>query len=209
MSLLALCQRRSLVLQISAATDQAGLNWRVLLAQSDGIEKRVATELPRFTLITPDYLADKTLLTRIRLASPQTFIVLCLPPETNPNSALWEWLDELDFDVLCTLDELAECLQTLKAGRFFRSSLLPNAASRGKSPMLPGWQELTQAERRVLRKVAEGKTGPQIADELCLSEKTVNNHKLKIGQKLQANGGPGSLNRFVLTHRDTILGLLI
>jgi DNA-binding NarL/FixJ family response regulator len=47
---------------------------------------------------------------------------------------------------------------------------------------------LSQREREILRGVAENKTSPQIADELCISPATVNNHKEAIRKKLNITG---------------------
>ncbi|MCX6215437.1 helix-turn-helix transcriptional regulator [Spirosoma sp.] len=121
---------------------------------------------------------------------------------------LWAILDNLEFDVLCSLDELTDCLLTLKAGRFYQSSLLETHSGYQAKEPLPGWHELTPSERRVLKLTTDEKTGPQIAAILFISEKTVNNHKAKISQKLAISGGPGSLTRFVLTHRKQLLALL-
>jgi len=47
---------------------------------------------------------------------------------------------------------------------------------------------LSQREQEVLRGVAENKTSPQIADALCISPATVNNHKEAIRKKLNITG---------------------
>jgi DNA-binding NarL/FixJ family response regulator len=43
---------------------------------------------------------------------------------------------------------------------------------------------LTERERQVLTLIAEGLTGREIAEKLCLSEKTVNTHRANIMEKL-------------------------
>lgn len=47
---------------------------------------------------------------------------------------------------------------------------------------------LSRREREILLGVAENKTSPQIADTLCISPATVNNHKEAIRKKLGING---------------------
>lgn len=119
---------------------------------------------------------------------------------------LWMVLGDLEFDKLCTLPELAECLRTIKENRFYHSSLL--ATHPALTGAFPNWHELTHSERRVLKSTAEGQTGAQIAEGLHISKKTVSNHKAKISQKLGVSGGPGSLTKFVLTNHKRILSLL-
>ncbi|RYC71854.1 MULTISPECIES: helix-turn-helix transcriptional regulator [Spirosoma] len=208
MSLIALCSRRLLTLQISAASDAAALIWRTPQTNAVVFRQRVSTEQPRFALITQDYLQDAPLFTDLRAGSPETLLIVCLEISSVMTKPLWKLLDNLEFDVLCTVPELTDCLVTLKAGRFFQSTLLQTAATYSINEPFPGWHSLSPAERRVLRGIAAGQTGPQIADTECLSQKTVNNHKLKISQKLGISGGPGSLTRWVMAHRETLLHLL-
>jgi DNA-binding NarL/FixJ family response regulator len=47
---------------------------------------------------------------------------------------------------------------------------------------------LSQRKREILRGVAENQTSPQIADALCISPATVNNHKEAIRKKLNITG---------------------
>ena len=47
---------------------------------------------------------------------------------------------------------------------------------------------LSQREREILRGVAQNQTSPQIADALCISPATVNNHKEAIRKKLNITG---------------------
>ncbi|MBO0949532.1 helix-turn-helix domain-containing protein [Fibrella forsythiae] len=208
MSLAALCPRKSIALLIMAASDEVGIQWRNPQSEAHRFIDGLATAQPRFALITQDYLRDPTLFTHIRAASPQTQIVICLTSDELTPQALWALIDELEFDVICTLPELTACLQTLISGRFYKSSLLQVTAIDKAAVTFPGFAALTQAERRVLRGICEQKTGPQIAKALFISEKTVNNHRYSMAQKLQVTGGPGSLTRYVINHRDQLLSLL-
>jgi two-component system, OmpR family, response regulator len=56
---------------------------------------------------------------------------------------------------------------------------------------------LTKAERKVLNKISEGFTTPQIAEKLFLSSKTIENHRMNISRKLSLSG-PNSLISFAL-----------
>lgn len=57
--------------------------------------------------------------------------------------------------------------------------------------------DLTKSERRILDKIAEGLTTPQIASKLFISRKTVENHRVNISRKLDLSG-PNSLINFAL-----------
>ncbi len=67
----------------------------------------------------------------------------------------------------------------------------------------PGLDQLTETERKVLKLVADSKTSKQIADELFLSQKTVDNYRFKISEKLGLRGAY-SLLKFALENRGRI-----
>lgn len=64
------------------------------------------------------------------------------------------------------------------------------------SPML---NRLTPAEKTVLRRVAEYKTSREIARELGISHRTVQNHRAHICKRLGLTG-PNALFQFVALH---------
>lgn len=57
---------------------------------------------------------------------------------------------------------------------------------------------LTKTEIRVLKKIAEGKTTAEIADELFISPKTAENHRYNISKKLNLTGN-NALLHFVIS----------
>lgn len=63
---------------------------------------------------------------------------------------------------------------------------------------------LTQAERKVIRKISEGLTTPQIAQKLFLSQKTIENHRTNISRKLNLSG-PNSLINFALRLKPSVI----
>ncbi|MDR4518803.1 MAG: response regulator transcription factor [Nitrosomonas sp.] len=81
-----------------------------------------------------------------------------------------------------------------------------------KDPLIEAAYEklptLTKAERKVLNKISEGLTTPQIAEKLFLSKKTIENHRMNISRKLDLSG-PNSLINFALQlkayHPDSFL----
>jgi DNA-binding NarL/FixJ family response regulator len=59
---------------------------------------------------------------------------------------------------------------------------------------------LTPSERQILKLVAAYKSSKEIAEELCISEKTVFNHRMNISKKLNLTG-KNSLLRFAIEHQ--------
>lgn len=67
----------------------------------------------------------------------------------------------------------------------------------------PGLDDLTKAERRILKLIAEKKTSREIAAELFISPRTVEAHRANISQKLDLRGSH-SLLQFALENRSAI-----
>lgn len=67
----------------------------------------------------------------------------------------------------------------------------------------PGLDDLTKAERRILKLVAEKKTSREIATELFISPRTVEAHRANISDKLNLRGSH-SLLHFALENRSTL-----
>jgi DNA-binding CsgD family transcriptional regulator len=64
----------------------------------------------------------------------------------------------------------------------------------------PGVENLTPAERRIMQLIAEYKTSKEIADVLCVSPRTVENHRANICSKLELRGSH-ALIRFAVQNR--------
>jgi DNA-binding NarL/FixJ family response regulator len=64
----------------------------------------------------------------------------------------------------------------------------------------PAVTALTPAERRIIQLIAEYKTSKEIADLLCVSPRTVENHRANISSKLELRGSH-ALIRFAVEHR--------
>ena len=64
----------------------------------------------------------------------------------------------------------------------------------------PGLDQLTPAERRILRHIAADRTSKEIADELGLSPRTVENHRTNICNKLSLHGSH-SLLKFAFDNK--------
>jgi DNA-binding NarL/FixJ family response regulator len=67
----------------------------------------------------------------------------------------------------------------------------------------PGLDDLTKAERRILKLIAEKKTSKEIAAELFISPRTVEAHRANICSKLELHGSH-SLLQFALENRSSL-----
>lgn len=207
MPALALCRNRLTTTLLTSAIQKAGLSGH---AHSEEINfwSQLRIEKPRFVILTNEHLDKSALISTLRSYNPNTHVVLCVLPNTLPPEQLWPLPSAADVDSICTIYELTDCLRSLINGSFFASSFLLTYSLYSTKESLPGWHDLMEGERRILQKLAQGQTDTQIADALCISPKTVNNHKAKIAIKLNVYGGPGSLIKFVLLNREQLLASL-
>jgi DNA-binding NarL/FixJ family response regulator len=68
---------------------------------------------------------------------------------------------------------------------------------------IPGLADLTPMEVRILTLIAGNKTSKEIANDLCISPKTVENHRANIADKLMLSGN-NALLRFALEHKSLL-----
>lgn len=99
--------------------------------------------------------------------------------------------------------EIVACVKAVAAGRLFIS-----AGFAFEPPTLPAsqpqLQDLTPAERRILKLIAEGKGSKEIAALLRINYRTVDNHRTNISQKLNLHGSHALL-RFAIEHKAELL----
>jgi DNA-binding NarL/FixJ family response regulator len=90
------------------------------------------------------------------------------------------------------LPQLIDAIRALKAGRSYfgphASKALAEANQERKAFPEDPYGRLTDREREVFQLVIEGKTNAQVADTLCISPKTVDNHRTHLMEKLGAHG---------------------
>ena len=101
--------------------------------------------------------------------------------------------------------EIVEAIRTVAGGKPYISGQMSRAllSRSGRTIPFPGGKDLDQlsdAERRVLRLIAQGKTSKAIADELHLSPKTIDNHRTNIASKLNLRG-THALLKYALRHQ--------
>lgn len=93
------------------------------------------------------------------------------------------------------VDEVTECLTTVMSGERYVGQgagvELHGRAPKRADPL----SELTETERRIVKLVGEVKTSRDIADILCVSVRTVQNHRARACSKLGLEG-PQALLRF-------------
>jgi DNA-binding NarL/FixJ family response regulator len=103
--------------------------------------------------------------------------------------------------------EIVNCLIAVNRGNFCASpavtTYLFKRTRSDSSPKQCGIGDLTPTERTVLRLIADYKTSKEIADQLCISHRTVENHRHNICQKLNISGS-NALVKFALQHQNEI-----
>ena len=105
--------------------------------------------------------------------------------------------------------EILNCIASVAAGQPYVSPSLTSFLLRRRSraealaSRTPGLEDLTTAERRILKAIARKKTTREIASELFISPRTVDSHRANICSKL-ALKGPNALLQFALEHRDAL-----
>jgi len=102
--------------------------------------------------------------------------------------------------------DIVNCLQAIANGQNFTSpaitTYLFKRATRS-SKNSNSIEDLSPTERIILRLIAEYKTSREIAEELSISYRTVENHRYNICQKLNVSGS-NALVKFALKHQTEI-----
>jgi len=104
--------------------------------------------------------------------------------------------------------EVIDCLKSVISGReYFSPSLSSFLLTRRRRAVqtenLTGVGDLTPTERRVLVLLSELKTTKEIANELGISPRTVDNHRAHICSKLDLQGSH-ALTKFAIQHKDDL-----
>ena len=105
--------------------------------------------------------------------------------------------------------EILDCIAAAARGEAYISSMLSDFLLRRRNSVevisrrKPGIANLTFSERRILKRIAQGKTSRQIAAECGISPRTVDSHRAHIAEKLGLRGS-NRLLHFALEHRDAL-----
>lgn len=103
--------------------------------------------------------------------------------------------------------DLLGCLHAVAKGKHYVSPLISDylinrdARMKKLAQEKPGLNDLTAMERRILHLIAENKTSREIATELHISFRTVQNHRANICAKLDLKGY-NKLLQFALEHKS-------
>jgi DNA-binding NarL/FixJ family response regulator len=106
-------------------------------------------------------------------------------------------------------NEILDCIVAVHSGESYVSPFLSDfmLRRRNRTETLrrrkPGLGQLTASERRVLHRIAQGKTSRQIAEELGVSPRTVDSHRAHICEKIGLSGS-NRLLQFAIEHRDAL-----
>jgi DNA-binding NarL/FixJ family response regulator len=106
-------------------------------------------------------------------------------------------------------DEILNCIAAVSRNEAYVSPSLTDflLRRRSRAELLashkPGLDDLTVAEKRILKRVAAGKTTKEIAAELFISPRTVESHRANICEKLELVGA-NRLLQFALENRDAL-----
>lgn len=104
------------------------------------------------------------------------------------------------------VDDILNAIHTVEDGRYYISPALSDhlfkRSARAEKLLrhTPSLEDLTPAELRILKMIAENRTSKEIADLLSISYKTVENHRTNIAGKLHLRGSH-SLLKFALENR--------
>ena len=108
-----------------------------------------------------------------------------------------------------SLLDIVDAIRAVRAGQpFISSSLSATLLTKKHEPQVTAdpvaLDALTPAERRVLRLIADFKSSKEIADELGIHYRTVENHRTAIAAKLGLTGSH-ALVRFAALHRSRLI----
>ncbi len=102
--------------------------------------------------------------------------------------------------------DIVNCLHAVCRGQSYTSTAVTSylfKRAAGNARPVKGIGALTPTERTVLRLISEYKTSREIAAELGISHRTVENHRNNISAKLDVSGSH-ALIKYALQHREEI-----
>jgi DNA-binding NarL/FixJ family response regulator len=105
--------------------------------------------------------------------------------------------------------EIVDCVRTVAGGGEYISPTLSSFLIRRRAraatlaEQKPALEQLTDAERRILRLVADGMTSREIAGQLGIGVRTVEHHRNNVAVKL-ALRGTHALTKFALKHQSDL-----
>lgn len=107
------------------------------------------------------------------------------------------------------VEELVTCIKTVAGGRQYVSPTIEQYltlfAARGQWPddIKHRYETLTPTEKIILKLASQSITSQEIADNLFVSQNTIENHRANITKKLKIEG-KNSLLKFALLYKDLL-----
>ena len=129
-----------------------------------------------------------------KMKSPVTTVFLTMYDEEDMFNAAMDLGVKAYVVKESAADDILAALEKVDQGEIFISPSLSDIgthrSNRVQNLLLskPQIEDLTSAERRILKFIAEDRTSKEIADLLKISVKTVENHRLNICHKLNLHG---------------------
>lgn len=108
------------------------------------------------------------------------------------------------------VDEIKECVNTiLKGETFVGTAMQPyqnelSVEDKKKQQLIDSLKSLSQAELKTLKLVSQNKSSREIAELLFLSEKTVENYRSRICQKLELPPRNNSLVLWISENKELL-----
>ena len=105
--------------------------------------------------------------------------------------------------------EIVNGIKAVAEGKFYVSASLTSflitrrQTSQNFAEKTPTFNDLTDTEHRILQKIADYKSSKEIADELFIHFRTVENHRNNICRKLGLSGH-NALLKFALEHKNQL-----
>lgn len=107
------------------------------------------------------------------------------------------------------ISDVIDCINNVFRNNYYISPLISNflvnrtnRITKLKSE-IPAIELLTPAERKIMKLIAENKTSKEIANELFISYRTVENHRTNISGKLNLHGSH-SLVKFAIENKNIL-----
>lgn len=107
------------------------------------------------------------------------------------------------------VNDIVDCIRKVSEGKYYISPIISQYLVKREQNLrnfvtsTPSLSYLTKTERLILRLIAEDKTTKQIADQLFVSYKTIENHRANISKKLDLHGSH-SLIKFALNNKTLL-----
>ena len=193
---------------LSIVSEDAGIEIIGEAANGDDAYKLIADNLPDIAILDIDMpgLSGLDVARKAKSEKLNTRIVILTIHKDK------EYFDEaLELDIKAYVlkesiaNDLIDCIKRVAAGEYYISSAISgylvekNRSSNKQNDI----DKLTNAEKEILKLIAENKTSAQIAGELFRSVRTIENHRNNICNKL-ALKGPHALLLYAIQHKSQL-----